>query len=299
MRDFRKDRSLTLRDRHWNVTVLPAHGGSLQRCEYDGIGVLRPVDQLHVREGEVIACCYFPLIPFSNRVENGRFDFAGATVRLRENVPGTRHALHGHGWQAEWHLIDRNEATCSLAFRHEATAHWPWTYEGTQTFTIEERALHIRLCIRNLSRTSMPCGLGFHPFLPAHAGSRLQLDAQRVWNGSAREFPRELVPVPAPLSFGEGPPISQRVGTDHCFHGWRRRAVVTSGRSDHTVVIEGCENTDYVIVYVPGASYFCVEPVTHAVNAMNLDDPTAAGLWTLEPDAAREISTSIRIEGGQ
>ena len=290
------DRSLSLRDRHWNVTVLPASGGSLQSCEYDGIAVLRPVDQPHLPDGELIACCYFPLIPFSNRVENGRFDFAGATVQLRRNVAGLRHSLHGHGWQAEWEVTEATQTACSLRFRHEATAEWPWTYAGTQRFELDGPALRIRLGIHNLSPTSMPCGLGFHPFFPAGEASRLRLDASHVWNGRAREFPRELVSVPAPLCFGEGALISQRVGTDHCFGGWRRRAEVTSAHSDRALVVEGCEETRYVVVYIPGASYFCVEPVTHAVNAMNLDDPAAAGLWTLEPGAARDISTSIRVE---
>ena len=53
------------------------------------------------------------------------------------------------------------------------------------------------------------------------------------------------------------------------------------------------------MVYIPrGADYFCVEPVTHAVNAMNLPDAAAAGLWTLEPGATREISMTIRCVGG-
>jgi galactose mutarotase-like enzyme len=51
-----------------------------------------------------------------------------------------------------------------------------------------------------------------------------------------------------------------------------------------------------VVVYVPGSGYFCVEPVTHAVNAMNLADPAAAGLWILEPTGTREITTSIHVE---
>ena len=39
---------------------------------------------------------------------------------------------------------------------------------------------------------------------------------------------------------------------------------------------------------------FCVEPVTHAVNAMNHADAAAGGLWTLKPGATREIRMTIR-----
>ena len=62
-----------------------------------------------------------------------------------------------------------------------------------------------------------------------------------------------------------------------------------------TVILDGCEETAYAIVYIPAdADYFCVEPVTHAVNAMNLADAAAGGLWTLEPGATREIRLTIR-----
>ena len=36
------------------------------------------------------------------------------------------------------------------------------------------------------------------------------------------------------------------------------------------------------------ADYFCVEPVTHAVNAMNHADAVAGGLWTLAPGGPRD-----------
>src|SRR5882672_12219788 len=88
-------KALNLRDRHWNLVVLPSHGGSLQSCEFDGAIVLKPAARLERIGGTSISCCYFPMIPFSNRIENSRFYFAGATVNPAENVPGTRHAIHG------------------------------------------------------------------------------------------------------------------------------------------------------------------------------------------------------------
>jgi aldose 1-epimerase len=145
----------------------------------------------------------------------------------------------------------------------------------------------------------MPCGLGFHPFFPAPAGARLQLEAKRVWKGNVRDFPRERVAVPAHLSFAGGALLSERSGTDHCFDGWQRLATLRFAHAHYAIVLEGCEATSYVIVYVPGGELCCVEPVTHAVNAMNLADPATAGLWTLEPTGTREITMSIRVESSR
>jgi aldose 1-epimerase len=242
------------------------------------------------------ACCYFPMIPFSNRIENSQFQFAGATVTLLENVAGTRHAIHGHGWQATWQVTDRDDTSCSISYRRDASNDWPWRYEGRQSFAIEGNSLRMALAVQNLDARPMPCGLGFHPFFPAPDGARLQLEAKRVWKGSVRDFPRERVAVPAHLSFAGGALLSERIGTDHCFDGWQRLATLKLDHAHHAVVLEGCEATSYVIVYVPGGDLCCVEPVTHAVNAMNLADPATAGLWTLEPTGTREITTTIRIE---
>ncbi|HKE44158.1 MAG TPA: aldose 1-epimerase [Steroidobacteraceae bacterium] len=289
-------KALHLRDRHWNLVILPSHGGSLQACEYDGAAVLRPGAQIERIGAPAISCCYFPMIPFSNRIENSRFRFGDATVTVAENLPGTRHAIHGHGWQASWDVDEESERRCALVYRREATSDWPWRYEGRQAFEIFGNTLRITLAVRNLAPHAMPCGLGFHPFLPAFDGARLLFEARSVWDGNVRDFPRERVPVPPHLSFATGVPISERVGTDHCFDGWERRAVVSFEDSGHSIVVEGCAATPYVVIYIPGSDYFCVEPVTHAVNAMNLADPAAAGLWTLEPMAAREITASIHVE---
>jgi aldose 1-epimerase len=67
---------------------------------------------------------------------------------------------------------------------------------------------------------------------------------------------------------------------------------------DRTLILDGCDATDSVIVYIPqDADYFCVEPVTHAVNAMNHADPAASGLWMLAPGEGRRLSMTIRCAG--
>lgn len=55
--------------------------------------------------------------------------------------------------------------------------------------SIQDNELRMTLAIENLGFTAMPCGLGFHPFLPATDGARLTMEAGRVWNAAADEFP--------------------------------------------------------------------------------------------------------------
>jgi aldose 1-epimerase len=287
--------TLALRDDHWNVVVAPALGGSVLACEYDGTSVMQPTLQPASARLRSLHCCHFPLIPWSNRIENGVFLFSGQTIRVAGNVAGSPHAIHGHGWQTPWRVVERSDTRCVLSFRHPSATDWPWAYEGRQTLAVVGDALHITLAIANLGLGAMPCGLGFHPFLPATGGARLQMHAAGIWDGRAGDFPTRRVRVPANLAFGRAPRVAERQGVDHCFDGWDGRATVSYEQADHRLLLTGCDATHSVIVYIPaGGDSFCVEPVTHTVNAMNLRDPAESGLWILEPQEARQITMSIR-----
>ena len=116
------------------------------------------------------------------------------------------------------------------------------------------------------------------------------METQARFRGNASKFPRRS-------DFRDGPRISDRPGTDHCFDGWPGHATIRYEAPARSVLLDGCEATRFLIVYIPaGADYFCLEPVTHAVNAMNLPDAAQGGLWTLEPRATREISMTIRCQ---
>lgn len=287
-----------LRADGWNVVVAPALGGSLLVCEHDGFEVLSPTMQRIGSGADSFACCHFPLIPFSNRIKNASFVFQGNHIELAPNIPGEPHALHGHGWQVAWGVPDRGEASCTMSFARAPSLDWPWAYEGRQSLSIRGEELRITLAIKNLGTTAMPCGLGFHPFLPAADNARLTVEAARVWSAPADEFPTQHIAVPPYLDFRNGPRVAERKGTNHCFGKWTGSATVSYERRRRSVVLEGGEATPSVIVYIPAREdYFCVEPVTHAVDAFNLANPPESGLWELAPEQIREIAMSIRCRG--
>lgn len=285
--------SAVLRDDHWRVVVAPDYGGALLACEYDGEPVLTPVRQPLGRRR--IARCYFPMVPFANRIENARFVFDERPVKLEADAAGVPHALHGHGWQRRWDLCERKRERCTMTYRHEGAAGWPWRYRAWQTIDLRGARLSLRLRVRNDGDATMPCGLGFHPFFPRACAARLRVDAGLVWDGSAPQFPRSTTRPPPHLDLAEERPVALCRGLDHCYENWDRRASIRWRGGSLRLSVEGCAATARVVVYTPRrASYFCVEPVTHAVNAFNLDDPTGAGLWRLAPRRSREIHMSLR-----
>jgi len=48
----------------------------------------------------------FPLLPYSNRIAQGRFQMDGGTYVLPRNLAGFEHPLHGVGWIRPW-LVER------------------------------------------------------------------------------------------------------------------------------------------------------------------------------------------------
>ena len=267
-------------------------------CEYDGIEILKPVAQPTGDGDTVRPCCLFPLVPYSNRVENSQFFFDGKSVRLTPNVVGTPHAMHGHGWQASWEVTDRSPQRCVLALRREATPDWPWPYRARQEIALEGRTLRLTLAVENAGADDMPCGLGFHPFLPRGDGVRLAFRATQVGDRTAGALPTEHVAIGAALDFRDAPRVAEREGIDHCYEGWSGRADVSGDDATPGFSLEGSPATPYLIVYVPaGADYYCVEPVTHAVNAMNMADAAARGWWRLAPREERRITMRITPRG--
>jgi aldose 1-epimerase len=287
--------TLELGDGRWKLVVAAALGGSLLACEYDGIEVLKPTEQPVGSARTAMHCCCFPLVPFSNRIEKGRFSFDGMPIRLTPNVAGSPHAMHGHGWQSAWQVVEHGETSCALEFQHEAGAGWPWAYRARQDIRIDGDAVSLTLAVENQCTGIMPGGLGFHPFLPRTRGARLAFEAACVASGTAEDFGTEPVAVPAALDFRDAPYVADREDTDHCFEGWHGFATVSGDRDSCAFRLDGCAATRRLIVYIPsGADYFCVEPVTHSVNAVNRPDALLTGLWRLESGERRAITMTIR-----
>jgi aldose 1-epimerase len=286
---------IVLRDDSWHVRVLPELGGGLAECAFRGQAILAPVRQQDSWRGAELA--YYPLVPFANRIANGRFSFEGRALRLEPNVAGYAHPLHGQGWQAEGRIVDAAASACTIAFEHAASARWPWDYRATQTFEIDGNALRMQLTLLNLGAARMPAGLGFHPFFPAADSAILTTAAARLWNGNAAEFPRCAGAVPSALDFARARPVKDARGLDRCYSGWRRNAAIEWPGAPHRVSIAAGEALAHLMLYVPrDRDFFALEPVSHVVDAVNFppEDPNAARV--LDPGEALSAAIALCVD---
>src|SRR6478736_4825963 len=77
------------------VEIAPAAGGALAsyRWRQNGSVVdwLRPADPAAINSRDAGAMACFPLVPYSNRIRGGRFEFAGRTVELPTSPDDPHH----------------------------------------------------------------------------------------------------------------------------------------------------------------------------------------------------------------
>jgi len=85
---------LTLCAGNLALDVAPEIGGSIARFRFGDQDLLRPAPDGANDAGEM---ANFPLVPFSNRIRDGRFTCDGREVVLAPNLPGDPSPLHGQG----------------------------------------------------------------------------------------------------------------------------------------------------------------------------------------------------------
>lgn len=235
--------------------------------------------------------CY-PLVPFSNRVRDGRFAFDGRDVHLKPNMAGQKHPLHGDGWRHPWQVADQGEFYVELLYRH-SPADWPWAYEARQRFDLDAEGLTVRLACRNLDEGPMPCGLGLHPYFPCTAQTVIDAAVDWAWTIDDEVMPVERVPASGRYDLRHRHVCGQDL--DNGFEGWAGEAEILWPEAGYCLTFTCPDATRFQLYSPKEGGVFVAEPVTNANAALNRppEDWPAAGLAILRP--GDEVSMVTRF----
>lgn len=280
--------SLSLRAGRLAVELAPQAGGSIARFRHDDIDLMRPMTEEAMASGRGNDAACYPLVPFSNRIANGRLVFDGQEFSLEQNWPGVRHPMHGEGWARAWDVAHRDGHSAELVHEHDGKKGWPFRYRAQLSFRLDEVGLSVNMAIENLERRSAPAGMGLHPFFTRDADSELKFRAAGVWLGNEEVLPTRRVAVPAEWDYSR----SRRVepGLDNCFEDWDGRASITWLGRGLGLELEASAPFRHAVVYTPAnRPYFCVEPVSH-VNGKVAESRLAPGA-RLAGDVTFRVST--------
>jgi aldose 1-epimerase len=110
------------------------------------------------------------LVPWPNRVANGRYAWAGRDLQLPLTEVPKRNAIHGLvRWQG-WQLADRDEASVSLSTTVWPTPGYPFLVTVSATYRLDDDGLSVELRSRNEGADAAPYGVGQHPYLATTTG---------------------------------------------------------------------------------------------------------------------------------
>ena len=267
-----------------HTELAPAVGGCIARFWGDWrdgaangrVDWLRPATDGALSAHDPLSMGSFPLLPFCNRIRNGRATFEGREIRFPPNHPAqlSPHPLHGIGWQRPWKVLACDTAQATLALEVPASDAWPWHFSAEQQFTLDERQLAVAVSLTNLDSAAMPAGIGHHPYFPHTSGTTLRSATAAMWQADQEVMPIALKRTPEVEMLREGVLLS-RLDLDNNFTGWEHSAVVewpADARGPRrSVTLQAQAPLDYFVLYCPtGADHFCAEPVSQCTDWLNL-----------------------------
>jgi aldose 1-epimerase len=274
---------LELRVGDWRLALRPDLGGCIAGLWLGDTAVLRSTEPADLSSSRTSGC--YPLVPYSNRVGHRRFRWQGQDHTTARNLDDNPHSVHGVAWQRPWSVVSRSTDQAELQLVHTPDAHWPFAFTVRQRFVLTTDALEVHLHFTNQHTDAQPVGLGWHPYFPKRAHSRLDIELSTRWDSDTLGLPTQAVPQPGIHR------AVQALDFDNCFGGWTGPALI----GDETMALKLMSSAPYLVVFTPDAKpYFCLEPVTHVNNAIQMTDPAAHGLKTVAPGAT--LDAWMRLE---
>lgn len=296
-------RMLTLRRDHHEVVLCPDVGGSIAafRSEIDGrlLDWLRPAEPAALTPGDPRGTACFPLVPYSNRIRDGRFVFEGREIRLPRNFGDHPHSIHGHGWQAPWRVAEATSDAAVMVYHHRADA-WPFDYDARQHVRLDRNGLTVTLELVNRSEGAMPAGLGLHPYFPRTPDTRVVAEVSELWQVDAEVMPRARVRPAGDSDLNRGV-FADRRTLDNVYTGWNGRATIEWPERRARLEMTAFEPRSrkplgFLVLFTPaGADFLCVEPVSHCTDAFNLAaaGATDTGIRVLAPGETLEAQVNF------
>jgi aldose 1-epimerase len=291
------------------LVLHPALGGSIGGLWLGETPILR--SNPHPQSVRETAC--YPLVPYSNRIAHGAFDFQGENYQIAKNFLPHPHSIHGIAWQKPWRVLPSDEHSkpahtnveVRLELVHQPTQEpetqtwdWPFAFSVQQHLHLTARGLRMEMHFRNDDHRPAPLGLGWHPYFTLRPDTRIRTQIEGRWLNDSAMLPSQWLRCASDTSpfiskDGELSGHPAAMALDHCFNGWNQTAHIHDSQFHLTLT----SNMDYLVVFTPEyKDYFCLEPVTHRNNAIHHPQAQAVGLRTLAPQESCQVWMEIMVQ---
>ncbi len=250
------------------------------------------------------------LIPWPNRLRDGRYTFGGVPRQLYLSEPAKGNASHGLVRWVEWDLLDQTTSSITVGHRLHPQPGWAWVLELTTVYALADDGLTVTTTAQNVGEGEAPYGYGMHPYLSIEGtpveevtltvpGARwLEVDPERLLPVGTRDV------AGSPYDFRAGRPIGD-LALDTAFTDldrgpdgrWEVRLDGLLGLAAGAVTLWADAAYPWVQVFTgrayphtEGTTGIAVEPMTCPPDAYNSEQD----LVVLRPDQVHTGSWGIR-----
>ena len=253
-----------------------------------------------------------PLIPWPNRLRDGRYRWKGTELQLALSEPALQNAIHGLVRWSNWEVRAREPARVVLGHVLYGEPGYPFMLALELEYVLGPRGLTVTTSALNIGPETCPYGAGMHPYFsfgaPTIDDAMLKVPAGVRLVADERGIPVGEEPVDGgPLDFRS----PREIGADQidaCFtdldrdEDGRARVELRAPDGSRAVSVWASGPYQYLMVFTGDTlpedqrrRGVAIEPMTCAPDAFR----TGAGLVRLEPGERHEASWGIEpIERG-
>lgn len=289
--------------------VVTEVGATVRSYEVDGTPVFWGFEEDEMStggRGQVLA-------PWPNRIDAGRYDFAGLTAHAALDEPDRNNAIHGLVRWRPFRLVEAGPASLRLDLVLRPEPGYPFDLGFQVDYELVDDGLVVRSEATNLGERAAPFGLGFHDYLHAGAarvdGLEVDLGATRRLQLDARLLPvgeENVAGTPyAAVAGVHGPAPVGELRLDDCFTGLRRNgegewhATVRRGEDPLNEIVIWADQAFKWLMVFTGDSLpephrriaLAIEPMTCPPNAFN----SGEGVIELKPGERFAAAWGIRL----
>lgn len=246
------------------------------------------------------------LIPFPNRIKDGKYNFSGTDYQLYINHPAEKHALHGFIYDKQFVVtdvdIDNDSAIIELEYFYNGfIPGYPFKFSSHITYALtREIGFKCTTKVKNIDDRPLPFGNGWHPYFKFD--KKVDELILKIPSTQKVEVDNRLIPTGEVIPFKQ---FQQRekIGDTNFDTGFilnqdknsATTEIYNSEKDVKIVIIQetGERKYNYLQVYIPPSrDSIAIEPMTCNIDAFNNND----GLIILEPEDEFCASYGVILE---
>ena len=139
-----------------------------------------------------------PLIPWPNRLRDGRYDWDGESHQLPLSEPDAGNAIHGLVRWASWSVVRQTTSAVELGHVLRPSPGYPFLLGLSLAYELGGDGLTVTTTARNLGDRALPYAAGQHPYLLVEGqvdGCELELPAATRLETDDRGLPTGRAPL--------------------------------------------------------------------------------------------------------